>query len=96
MKAGDLVTQCWTTANLDPEVFADPLTVDFDRSGNRHIAFAAGWHRCLGSHLARLELRTAVDQFHRRIPGYTITPGGRRRTTMPGSVPRLPPLSFPA
>ena len=40
VKAGDLVTQCWTTANLDPEVFPDPLTVDFDRSGNRHIAFA--------------------------------------------------------
>jgi cytochrome P450 len=75
VKEGDFVTQCWTTANLDPEAFPDPLTVDFDRPANRHIAFAAGWHRCLGSHLARLELRAAIDQFHRRIPDYGITPG---------------------
>ena len=96
VKAGDLVTQCWTTANLDPEVFADPLTVDFDRSGNRHIAFAAGWHRCLGSHLARLELRTAVDQLHRRIPSYTITPGETAQYHHAGvRAATYLPLSFP-
>jgi cytochrome P450 len=97
VKAGDLVTQCWTTANLDPEVFPDPLTVDFDRSGNRHIAFAAGWHRCLGSHLARLELRTAIDQLHRRIPSYTITPGETPQYHHAGvRAATYLPLSFPA
>ena len=97
VKAGDFVTQCWTTANLDPEVFPDPLTVDFDRSGNRHIAFASGWHRCLGSHLARLELRTAVDQLHRRIPSYTITPGESPQYHHAGvRAATYLPLSFPA
>jgi cytochrome P450 len=49
--------------------------VDFDRDGNRHIAFASGIHRCLGSHLARMELRVAVEEFHRRVGDYQIAPG---------------------
>ena len=46
-----------------------------DRQENRHIGFAAGTHRCLGSHLARNELRAAVDRFHRRVTDYWITEG---------------------
>jgi cytochrome P450 len=65
----------WAAANLDPEVFPHPLTVDFFRPRMPHVTFAAGPHRCLGSHLARLELRVALDQFHKRIPDYEITPG---------------------
>jgi len=65
----------WSAANLDPAYFADPLTVDFGRRPNPHIAFASGFHRCLGSHLARMELRVALDAFHRRIPDYRIKPG---------------------
>jgi cytochrome P450 len=70
--AGEHIVVSWAAANLDPEVFPDPLTVDFDRKGNRHIAFASGFHRCLGSHLARLELRCVLDEFHRRIPDYRL------------------------
>ncbi len=73
--AGERVTLCWATANLDPEAFADPLDVDIERQGNRHIAFAAGRHRCLGSHLARLELRAGIDELHRRVSRYWITEG---------------------
>ena len=62
-------------ANLDPAVFDDPLEVKLDRSPNPHIAFAAGFHRCLGSHLARLELRVSLEEFHRRIPDYRIAEG---------------------
>lgn len=62
-------------ANVDPADFPDPLTVDFDRRGNRHLAFGAGPHRCLGSHLARRELRIALREWHRRIPQYTLSPG---------------------
>ncbi|MBB3602644.1 cytochrome P450 [Mycolicibacterium sp. BK556] len=62
-------------ANVDPADFSDPLTVDFDRRGNRHLAFGAGPHRCLGSHLARRELRIALREWHRRIPEYTLSPG---------------------
>jgi cytochrome P450 len=84
VRQGELVYLCWAAANLDPAAFDDPLAVQLDRQGNRHIAFAAGTHRCLGSHLARLELRTAIDQFHRRIPDYWVTPGAAIRYEMHG------------
>ena len=78
--AGDRVTLCWATANLDPEAFADPLDVDIQRQGNRHIAFAAGRHRCLGSHLARLEL----PRRHRRAspPGVAVLDHRGRRAAL--------------
>ena len=65
----------WSAANLDPEAFDHPLEVDFDRERNPHVAFASGFHRCLGSHLARLELRTAIGRFHERIPKYRLAAG---------------------
>jgi cytochrome P450 len=74
VKKGDKIDVCWTTANLDPAQFPNPLTVDLDRPANRHIAFASGKHRCLGSHLARLELRTAIGVLHRRLASYAIAP----------------------
>jgi cytochrome P450 len=75
VRAGDMVYLCWATANLDPRAFERPLTVELERSPNRHVAFAAGTHRCLGSHLARVELRAAIEQLHERIPDYWVTPG---------------------
>jgi hypothetical protein len=48
--------------------------VDFSRVGNRHIAFASGFHRCLGSTLVRMELRVALETLHRRIPDYALDP----------------------
>jgi cytochrome P450 len=73
--AGTHVSVLWAAANLDPEKFNDPLTVDLTRRPNAHYSFAAGFHRCLGSHLARMELRTALEQFHKRIPEYRIPDG---------------------
>lgn len=73
--AGHHVLVNLSAANLDPTEFSDPLTVRFDRAGNRHLAFGGGAHRCLGSHLARRELRIALREWHRRIPEYTLTPG---------------------
>jgi cytochrome P450 len=73
--AGTHVSVLWAAANLDPEKFNDPLTVDLTRRPNAHYSFAAGFHRCLGSHLARMELRAALDQFHKRIPEYRIPDG---------------------
>lgn len=73
--AGTHVSVLWAAANLDPAKFNDPLTVDLTRRPNAHYSFAAGFHRCLGSHLARMELRAALDQFHKRIPEYRIPDG---------------------
>ena len=75
IKAGDLILVSTALACRDPEEFDHAETVDLDRSQNRHLAFGAGPHRCLGSHLARLELRTALEEFHARIPDYRIPDG---------------------
>ena len=74
VNAGDELRVVWAAADMDPDVFPEPATVDFARPNNRHIAFASGFHRCLGSHLARLELRVALETLHRRIPDYRLDP----------------------
>jgi cytochrome P450 len=68
-------------ANLDEAEFKDAMQVDFEREQNRHIAFGAGPHRCLGSHLARMELRAALEEWHRRIPDYAIKAGETPRVS---------------
>ncbi len=73
--AGQTVTCLLASANTDGAEFADPESVDFARSGNRHLAFGAGVHRCLGSHLARVEMRVALEELHRRVPTYSIPDG---------------------
>ncbi|HXY91943.1 MAG TPA: cytochrome P450 [Acidimicrobiia bacterium] len=72
LPAGTGAIVWWAAANVDPAAFDDPLTVHLDRQPNPHICFASGWHRCLGSHLARMELRAALDVWHARIPDYRI------------------------
>jgi cytochrome P450 len=63
------------SVNTDEADLADADVVRFDRSENRHLAFGGGVHRCLGSNLARLELRVAVREWHRRIPDYQVADG---------------------
>jgi len=75
LRAGETVLCLLGSANIDPDEFPEPHGVDFGRSGNRHLAFGGGVHRCLGSHLARLELRVAMEEIHRRLPDYTLQPG---------------------
>lgn len=72
MKEGDTVLLSWMAANRDPAAFADPASFDLDRKANRHIAFGLGAHRCLGSHIARVELRIVFEELLRRIPDFTI------------------------
>jgi cytochrome P450 len=98
VKAGDQLRVVWAAANMDPGVFPEPATVDFERPNNRHIAFASGFHRCLGSHLARLELRVAMDALHRRIPDYRLDAGrppGYRNAAPVRCVEPLPLLFTP-
>jgi cytochrome P450 len=75
MIAGDSATLMIGAANCDRAEFDDPGDVQLDRTANRHLAFGGGPHRCLGSHLARLELKVALQEFHRRIPVYEIAEG---------------------
>jgi cytochrome P450 len=75
VNAGDTVMLFVGAANTDAVAVEGAGQVDFERAVNRHHAFGGGIHRCLGSHLARLELRVALREWHRRIPDYHIEPG---------------------
>jgi cytochrome P450 len=59
-------------ANRDPAEFPEPEKLSIKRFPNRHLSFGAGAHRCLGSHLARIELKIALEELHRRIPDYQL------------------------
>jgi len=91
VKAGEQVMLLIGSANTDDAAHPGVDTVDLTRNPNPHLAFGGGVHRCLGSHLARLELRVALREFHRRIPDYWLkpgtvlqyTPGLRSLTTLP-------------
>lgn len=72
MKKDDMVMLTIPAATRDPRQFPDADQVKIDRFPNRHIAFGASEHRCLGSHLARNELQTAIREWHRVIPEYRI------------------------
>jgi cytochrome P450 len=72
IRAGDIVWMLFGSAGRDEDQFADPDVVDFDRTQIRHLGFGGGVHRCLGSHLARAELRIAMEEIHRLVPTYRI------------------------
>ncbi|MCZ0913052.1 MULTISPECIES: cytochrome P450 [Gordonia] len=72
IKAGDRVILSTAAANRDSREFEDADKIVFGRNPNRHIAFGAGRHRCLGSHLARLELEIVIEEWHKRIPNYRV------------------------
>jgi cytochrome P450 len=78
IKAGDGVTLVIGAANGDEAEFGEH-EVDFAREPNKHVAFGGGHHLCLGAHLARLELRVALEELHLRIPDYSIAPGADLR-----------------
>jgi cytochrome P450 len=72
---GDMVSISLGSVDTDEAALADAYAVRFDREVNPHHAFGGGVHRCLGSHLARLELRVALREWHTRIPEYSVKPG---------------------
>jgi cytochrome P450 len=73
-KVGDMVNIPLSAATRDDAAFNDARTIDIERKPNNHIAFGAGPHRCLGSHLARRELKIAMEEWHKRIPNYRLDP----------------------
>jgi hypothetical protein len=72
MKADDWILLSFPAANRDPAQFDSADEVIIDRQVNHHAAFGLGIHRCLGSHLARMELRVALDVWLERLPTFTI------------------------
>jgi cytochrome P450 len=75
LQPGEMVTLLIGASNVDEGEFGEPERVDFERERNKHLAFGGGPHRCLGSHLARMELAVAMQVWHERIPDYRVKPG---------------------
>jgi len=97
MRASDRVLMSFPAANRDPEKFADADRVVIDREKNPHIAFGVGIHRCVGSNLARMEVRVALEEWMAQIPEFSVEDpsvvtwaGGQVRG------PRSLPVVFPA
>jgi hypothetical protein len=72
MKADDWILLSFPAANRDPAQFDRATEVVIDREVNRHAAFGLGIHRCVGSHLARMELRVALEVWLERIPEFSL------------------------
>ena len=92
---GQMVLLSFPAANRDPAVFPDADRVVIDRKENRHAAFGLGIHRCVGSNLARMEIRVALQEWLARIPIFRLDPKGAV-TWSQGTVrgPRKLPVLF--
>ena len=91
IEAGDWLMINYVAANHDPAQFADPRKFDAARSPNRHLAFGAGAHQCLGLHLARLEMRLLFEALLDRLD--SVAPAGEARranSTFVGGLKTLP------
>jgi cytochrome P450 len=85
LEPGDKVLLMFGSANHDPHRFPDPEVFDADREDRPpHVAFGFGRHRCIGEHLARLEMRIVAAELLRRIPDYQLAHGAgiRMRTAL--------------
>lgn len=93
MKEGDWVLLPFPAANRDPEFFERADEVVLDREKNRHAAFGLGIHRCIGSNLARMELRVALEEWLRRVPDFELSdPEGVRWSSGQVRGPRTLPV----
>jgi cytochrome P450 len=75
-KAGDRLLFMPHVYGLDPDLVEDPMRVDFDRPLSSHLVFGSGPHRCVGSHLARLEMKVFLEEWVRRIPSFAVDHDG--------------------
>jgi cytochrome P450 len=72
MRQGDVILVPVQTGNRDGHKFFEPDEFELAREGNTHLTFGAGPHRCMGSHLARLEMRIGLARLHARLPDYSV------------------------
>ncbi len=96
VKAGDWLMINYVAVNHDPAQFENPRKFDASREANRHLAFGAGAHQCLGLHLARLEMRLLFEALLDRIENVTLAGEPRRaKSSFVGGLKTLP-LRFTA
>jgi cytochrome P450 len=88
---GDWLMINYVAANHDPEMFDDPRKFDAARDHNRHIAFGAGAHQCLGLHLARMEMRILFEELLDRLDSIELAGEPKRaNSTFVGGLKTLP------
>jgi cytochrome P450 len=75
LKAGERVVLLLPACNFDPKVFPDPGDFALGRENKLHLTFNSGPHRCVGSHLARLELKSLYEEWFKRMPNVRLDPG---------------------
>lgn len=91
LRAGEKVLLWYPSANRDEDVFPEPYRFDIGRDPNDHLAFGHGEHFCMGTGLARLELRVMFEQLFQRLPD--IAPAGppeRLRSSFIGGIKHMP------
>jgi cytochrome P450 len=94
IKPGDRVWLCTTLSNRDPDEYDNPHEVILDRNPS-HVTFATGPHHCLGTHLARRELRIAMEEFFKAIPEFRLKPGVAVSSQIGGIIqPRNLPITW--
>lgn len=76
MREGDKILMAFPAGNHDPDQFEDADKVLIDRAKNRHFAFGTGIHRCLGSNLARMEIKVAIETFLEKVPFFELSDPG--------------------
>lgn len=77
LRKGDQILLMYASANRDERVFVDPDRFDVRRSPNNHVGFGFGTHFCLGSSLARIEIRVMFEELLRRLPDWRLAPDAR-------------------
>jgi cytochrome P450 len=92
LKKGDKITSILPACNFDPDVFPNPTEVNFHRPKKIILAFTVGVHSCMGAHLARLEIKIALQEWLKRIPDFKVKPGAET-ISRPGGV--IGPESVP-
>ncbi|MBW2241702.1 MAG: cytochrome P450 [Deltaproteobacteria bacterium] len=91
IRKGDKVVVYYGAANRDPEVFENPEVFDITRKPNPHLAFGVGAHFCMGSHIARLEMRVTLEEFLRRYPRPSLAGAPvRQESNFISGIKRLP------
>ena len=88
IKAGDFVMTSTTLAGTDDRHYPDAMTVDFNRADKKHLSFGRGPHQCIGSFLARTEIRVFLNEWLKRIPDFEIK-AGEEPVVLPGKANRV-------
>jgi len=91
IRKGQKVVMYYGAANRDPRIFENPEVFDITRKPNPHIAFGTGTHFCMGSHIAKLEMRVTLEEFLRRFPNMRLAgPPERLQSNFISGIKRLP------